>query len=230
MTRSGLPRRRLLLAPLALAAMPGCTMLGGTPPTQIYRLSPRLNDPPGDSRLPSALLIDRPTAPESLDTDRIALTRGTTRFDYYADSIWTDRLPALLQRLLVDGFESNGRTAEVESDLPAPDRGYVLRTDVREFEARYADADDGPPEVTLVLDLQLLALPDNRWVGHRLVSVRVAASQDKLDAVVDAFDAAAGQALAQIIAWTLDVTAGGGSHRAGPARARTSIRHRTGAR
>jgi cholesterol transport system auxiliary component len=214
MTRNGWPRVRFLFATLVLAAVPGCTMLGGTPAPQIYRLSPQFDDPTGHSALRNALTIDLPTAPESLDTDRIAMTQGRTRFDYYADSTWTDRTPALVQRLLVDAFETDGRVSEVDRELHEGSRGYVLRTDVREFEARYADEGEHPPEVAVVLELQLFALPDNRWVGHKLVSVRVTASQNKVDAIVDAFDAATGEALAQIVAWTLDATTRGGNHRA----------------
>ena len=59
------------------------------------------------------LVVDIPIASESLDTDRIALIRDRTKFDYYANSLWTDRVPLLVQTLLVEAFENDGSIAQV---------------------------------------------------------------------------------------------------------------------
>jgi cholesterol transport system auxiliary component len=198
-----IPCRAFLLAAALLGVPPGCSVLPAPPVAQIYRLSPQPEDPPGRAIPHSKLTIDLPVASQSLDTDRIALAQGRTRFDYYANSVWTDRLPVLLQTLLVEAFEADGRIAKVNRDIYGLAHGNLLRTEIRRFEAQYAGPATGPPEVVVVLGLRLSTGPEGRLVGHRLVSARVQASRDKLDAVVTAFDAAIGEALAQSVTWTV---------------------------
>ena len=203
MSAGPIPRRALLLAAPVLAVPPGCSVLPAPPVAQIYRLSPQPEDPPGRAIPHSRLAIDLPVASESLDTDRIALAQGRTRFDYYAGSVWTDRLPVLLQTLMVEAFEADGRIGEVSRDTDGLAQGDLLRTEIRRFEAQYAAPAAGPPEVVVVLGLRLSTGPEGRLVGHRLVSARVQAPRDKLEAIVTAFDAATGEALAQSVAWTV---------------------------
>ena len=205
-----MPRRAFLRAAPLLAALPGCSVLPAPPVARIYRLSPQPEDPPGPSIPHSRLTIDLPVASQSLDTDRIALAQGRTRFDYYAGSVWTDRLPMLLQTLIVEAFEADGRIAEVSRDIDGLAHGDLLRTEIRRFEAQYAGPATGPPEVVVVLGLRLSTGPEGRLVGHRLVSARVQASRDKLDAIVAAFDAATGEALAQSVTWTVQAISANG--------------------
>ena len=80
---------------------------------QVYRLTPEADDPPRRPILHRRLVVDIPIASESLDTDRIALIRDRTRFDYYANSLWTDRVPLLVQTLLVEAFENDGSIGQM---------------------------------------------------------------------------------------------------------------------
>jgi len=195
-----------------LGATTGCSLLPTPKAAQIYRLSPQVEDPPGRAILRTTLTIDLPNAPQSLDTDRIALTEGRTRFDYYAESTWTDRLPVLLQSLLVNAFESDGRIAEVSHDVDSSTRGYLLQTQIRQFEAQYG-VPATAPEIAVVLELQLLTGPAGRFVGRRLISTNARASQDKLDAIVTAFDSATGEALTESVVWTVQAISKDRAHR-----------------
>src|SRR3954454_15664591 len=103
-----LPRRRMLITASCTIPFAGCSVLPSPPASQIYRLTPVADDPPRRRILHRRLVVDIPTASESLDTDRIALIRDGTRFNYYADSLWTDRVPMLVQTLVVEAFENDG--------------------------------------------------------------------------------------------------------------------------
>jgi cholesterol transport system auxiliary component len=202
--RARLIRCRTLLLGLALLILPaGCSLVPSPQTAQIYRLSPQVDDPPGRPIPHSELTISFPFASESLDTDRIALTQGQTRFDYYADSVWTDRVPVLLQTLMVEVFQGNGRFTEVNRDNGGLTQGYVLRTEIRQFEAQYPSQASSPPEISVVLELRLSAGAEGRVLGHKLVSAEARASRNKLDSIVMAFDTATGEALAQTVTWTV---------------------------
>jgi cholesterol transport system auxiliary component len=159
------------------------------------------------------LTIELPTASASLDTDRIALTRGRTRFDYYASSVWMDRLPVLVQTLMVDAFQADGHIAEVGRDDNGLTRGYLLRTEIRGFEAHYDGLTAGPPEIAIVLELQLSTGPEGRLLGTRLITARAHASENKLDSVIMAFDSAIGGALTDSVVWTTRAISADRMHR-----------------
>jgi cholesterol transport system auxiliary component len=195
-----LSRRRLFAAAWCSVPLAGCSVLPAPPAAQLYRLSPSLDDPPNDRVLHKRLVVDIPVASESLDTDRIALTRNRTRFDYYAESLWTDRVPLLLQGLLVEALENDGTVAEVGRNARTLTPDFVLETEIRDFQASYAVPDE-PPAVIVTLALGLVKMPDRRMVGQMALTESSSASHNSLDSVVEAFDAAVGKILGRSVAW-----------------------------
>lgn len=195
--------RRHLIAAAGLLPLGGCSMLSDSPAAQMYRLSPTDLDP-ADAPIPQgSLAIGMPTASQNLDSDRIALTRGITRFDYFADATWTDRVPVLLQNLLVQAFETDGRIADVWVDTDAITAGYLLQTEVRAFTARYGSAAENPPVVEINLDARLLRLPSRQVVAHAQIAEQATAERNDLATIIRAFDVASGKTLNHCVAWTL---------------------------
>jgi cholesterol transport system auxiliary component len=204
MIRPAISRRRVI-ALACLAPLVGCSMLTDPPQPQMYRLNPAGLDPAASGARRGSLEIAIPSAPQNLDSDRIALTRGATRFDYFADSTWTDRVPALLQALLVEAFEIDGQVADVWADRDAMTAGYLLQTAVRAFTARYDSAAGSPPLVEVSLDLRLTRLPDQQTAGRTAITQQQEAARTDLGSVVQAFDVATGKALNRCVAFTLGV-------------------------
>lgn len=194
--------RRRMIASSCLVPVAGCS-LASAPAPQMYRLSPTVDDPPGAPVRRGGLAIDMPTAPENLDSDRIALTRGATRFAYFADATWTDRVPALLRTLLVEAFEATGRIADVWTDPEGMTNGHLLQTEIRAFNARYDDAAATPPVVDVSLDMRLVRLPGQRTVGRTLIASQKPAAQNKVASVVRAFNVATTEVLNRSVTWTL---------------------------
>jgi cholesterol transport system auxiliary component len=198
-----LSRRRLLVVGSCVVPLAGCSVLPSPPVAQIYRISPSVDDPPKGRTLHKRLVVDIPTASESLDTDRIALVRERTRFDYYANSLWTDRVPLLLQGLLLETFENDGTIAEVARDASTLTPDYILATEIREFEARYTGSGDQPPSVTVAWSLSLVKTPGRQMANRILVTESAPASRNSTDSVVEAFDVAVGKALERSVVWTI---------------------------
>jgi cholesterol transport system auxiliary component len=203
-----LSRRFMLVAGLGPVVLAGCSVLPSPPAPQIYRLSPAADDPPPRRVLRRALVVDIPTASESLDTDRIALIRDRTRFDYYANSLWTDRIPLLVQSLLVDAFENDGSIAQVGRDAQTLTPDCLLETEIRRFEAVYPDPGSELPTAVVAFDLSVVKMPDHRMLGRTLLSESAPASRNSVDGVVEAFDIAVGKLLPQCVTWTTKTLAG----------------------
>jgi cholesterol transport system auxiliary component len=187
---------------VALAtALTGCSggLHSSAPPVQSYVL--RAVEPapqPARASLPNASLrVLYPTAAPGLDSDHIMLLEADRRLSYYAATRWAAALPALVEQLTADTFRGTGAWRAVEDSSGVWSADYFLQLDIRRFEADYSGG-SGPPVVHVVFDCTL-----GRRGGHdELVTSFVAqraviAEQNRLSAVVAAFERAADEALAE---------------------------------
>ena len=190
---------------LALAAavgLAGCSALTSAPPS-LYVLQPKTTY---DTDLPMVnyqLVVSVPDAPQSLDSARIALARSPTTIDYFANSAWTDRAPVMVQELLVQSFENTHKIVSVGRDTSGLRADYVLLTDLRDFEARYYEGTDKPPQVRVRLAAKLIKMPEREIIGG-LDAVKVSdAERNDITSIVNAFGEATGNAMKAIVQWTL---------------------------
>jgi cholesterol transport system auxiliary component len=198
-------RRTFLFAlPAGLAACSG--PLGGGSPPQLYTLSPVKEFPPGLPKTNAQLLIEAPSAPGGLDSERIALMKSAISVDYFAGAAWTDRAPLLVQSLLVESFENTGRIAAIDRESLALRADYVLESDLRDFTAVYVGSE--APTVRVRMGLKLVRLPEKHIVGLHPASGDAPAKQNSVPAVVEAFNTALHQAIGDAVAWTLAAMTG----------------------
>lgn len=195
--------RRLFLVGASSLALAACGNLLGPPPaSQIYMLRP-VPPPAGQGeKVEWALSIDKPDASDALDSERIALAKSDTQLDYYANAVWPDPLPNLIQTALLAGFEATGRIGSVARDQDSLHADYQLATDIRDFEARYQTA-EGPPIATIVIVAHIAEAHSRKIIANLTANVGEAASANSVDAVVQAFDTALAKAIAQIVNWAL---------------------------
>jgi cholesterol transport system auxiliary component len=193
--------RRLLLAALVVAPA-GCTSLlptGGAPP-KLYTLTPVSDFPPGPS-VSWQLLVEVPATAAALDSDRIALSRSPTSIDYFADAAWTDGAPIMVQSLLVQSFENSGRITAIARESLALRADYILRPELRHFEADYASG--GTPAARVQIAVKLIKMPERDIIAQKNVETRAPARENQVPAIVDAFNDALHEAMRQIVEWTL---------------------------
>ena len=200
------PRDPALVAAMFLTVwLAGCGSLLGpsNPPAQIYRLNPQFAVQQVGQPVAWQLAVARPDTTQTLDTDRIALLRGSV-IDYYADAQWNDSAPRLVQSLLIQAFDKSGRVQAATRDSASLRADLTLATELRDFEAQY---DSGNAAPLVVIDLQAKLL-DQR--GQVIASVEsrqtTRASQNNVASVVEAFDQATAATLSRIVGWTLQAT------------------------
>ena len=154
------------------------------------------------------LAVAAPDAVASLDTPRIALTRSATTMDYFANAAWTDRITLILQRQLIQAFDTSGRILSVDRDTSGLEADFVLQTEVRDFQARY-DTPDGAPQIVVAIQAKLARMPAREIAASLNVTQQAAAAANDLDSIVVAFNQASGAAIAQIVTGTLAMQATG---------------------
>ena len=182
-------------------ALSACSVLQGPAIPQLYVLRPQVPASMGP-RVNWRLAISAPDAVASLDTPRIALTRSTTTMDYFANAAWTDRVPLLLQRQLIQAFDASGRILSVDRDTSGLEADYLMQIDIRDFQARY-DTPDGAPQIMVNIQVRLARMPQREITSNLTATQQVAAAGNDLDSIVVAFNQATGAAIAQIVTGTL---------------------------
>lgn len=198
-----LPRRALLLGGAAFA-LAGCSdLIGpGSSPVQLYKLNPPGGAPATGPKVSWQLAVAVPSATDYLDRARIALMQADGSVDYYAGAQWTDHLPILVQEAMIEAFENSGRIDGVSADGAGFHADYILQADLRDFQARY-DQPDGIPTAVVRLEAKMAPMHGGSIMANLKAAHQVQATQNSVGAVVQAMDAALGQALSEIVNWTL---------------------------
>ncbi|HVJ53246.1 MAG TPA: ABC-type transport auxiliary lipoprotein family protein [Aliidongia sp.] len=200
---SSFPTRRHFLAGSGAACLlTGCSSLISAPPPHLYTLTPPRDFAPDLPTVKPQLVIALPDAAQGFDTDRIALAHSATSFDYFADSIWVDRAPLMIQGLLVEAFENTGKIQAVARDSSDLHADYTLHSDLRDFEARY-ESPDQPPLVQVRLSVRLVRMQDRQIVGTFAANGQNKAGGNDLNSIVNTFNDTLSPVLRQIVEWSL---------------------------
>ncbi len=198
------PLSRLLVPALALAVA-GCAGVlpgQGTPP-KLFTLSPKSTYADDLPRASWQLVVEVPVAAESLNTHRIALRHDPLSLEYYRDVRWTERAPVMVQTLLIESFENTGKIVAVARKATDLRADYVLKTDLREFQAEYDGAD--PPFAHVRVNAKLVKLPQRTIIASHTAERRLRAKGNDMRQIVYAFDGALGGTLKTIVEWALRV-------------------------
>jgi cholesterol transport system auxiliary component len=186
-----------------LAALGACGVLPQVnEPVNLYTLTPKTTFPDDLAEVDWQLVVETPVAAASLDTPRIALQRTPLTFEYYADAAWTDNAPAMVQTLLIESFESTKRIPAVGREAIGLRPDFILKTDLREFEAIYK-GDNPVPTVWVRMNAKLVRMPDRRIIASETFGAEMPANGGTLNDVVEAFDEALGKVLKDIVVFTL---------------------------
>ena len=204
--------RTLLAVVMALATVACSGLRSSTPPTQTYLLQPQTSAstsvaaaasaaasaPAAADVVPSAsLAVVLPAVAPGLDSERISLIHPDGRLDSFAGSRWPDALPLVLQPLIVDALRAGGRYRTVQTDAMPFNAEYLLQVEVRQFAIEYDAADNPVAKVVLVCTLGNRA--DRAPVRSFTTSNTVAATANRMTAVVTAFNQALAEALQQVV-------------------------------
>jgi cholesterol transport system auxiliary component len=189
-----------ILLSIALASCAGSLFKNKAAPPTMYRLSPAANsaaaDPASEARL-TDLAVLRPRVRTGLDTDRIAALYPDRRMDYFADVRWSGPLDAVLQDLAVQELHANSRLRHVSADASVFASPYWLEIEATDFQAEYP-AGGGPPTVHVRLQARIGSAADRRVLARFEPDVHEAAADNRMSAIVDAYNRAADKALTEI--------------------------------
>jgi cholesterol transport system auxiliary component len=199
-------QRRLFLigaSALTLSACGGGNLIGPPDAGTLYVVQPKFPPAPaGAAKVDWALAVMRPDMPGGLDTDRIALMQADGSMDYYAKATYPDRLPAIIQQAVLDGFDASGRIDSATPEQAALHADYNLFVEVKDFAAHYSQP-DGIPGVTVSITAKMTTAHGRVVVASLPVVQTGTASANSAGATVQALGQALETAVTQIVTWAL---------------------------
>jgi cholesterol transport system auxiliary component len=196
-------QRRLFLIGASALTLSACggNLIGPPDAGPIYPVRPTFPAGSGE-KVGWALAILRPDMPGALDSERIALMQADSTMDYYAKATYPDRLPAIVQQALLDGFEATGRIDAVAPEQEALHADYDLVTEVKDFSAHYSQP-DGIPGVTVSITAKLATAHGRAIVSSFSTTHTVPATANSAGAATQALQQALGAAVGEIVNWAL---------------------------
>jgi ABC-type uncharacterized transport system auxiliary subunit len=191
---------------VALSACTGSLFKSKEPAQAVYMLT--IAPAPAGARMeiPADLTLLRPRVRPGLDTSLIAALYPDRRLDHFAAARWSAPLEEVVQDLALQAFRGDAHVQNVHTDISSFGTGYWLELDVADFQAEYgasgSAAGSAPPTIHVRLAARLGASRDRHVLGQFEADIHESAADNRLTAIVDAYDRAASAALAKIVADT----------------------------
>ncbi|CAN5242197.1 ABC-type transport auxiliary lipoprotein family protein [soil metagenome] len=195
------------VALVGAGALSGCvSLLPKTKPAQLYRFGFKTEQTgvvvgagsgtAADTR--AGVILLPPLLPRPAANDQI-LTYTGAQAAYVADTRWVAPAFALFQDATEDAFANSARV-RLARRTEAGTADVSLRVDVTRFETLYAQAGAGP-KVRVSFRATLL-LRDGSFGGDQVFSDTETAGDNRVGAIVSAYDAAVTKTLGDLVAWT----------------------------
>lgn len=213
--------RRLIPAAAAVFVLGGCSLISEPPAEQLYRFGVQQPAPSGQesrSASPTVRLgVEQGTFPREADGIRILTTEGR-QVSYLAGARWASPAETQFENALFQAFQ--GAPVALYPRGAGGSAPALLRVDVTRFEADYVNGSAAAPVVRVQASALIVERLGRRLIGQREFAVEQPATDNRVGAVVAAYDAAVGEVTRQITAWSVETSSSEGFARASASGAR----------
>ncbi len=199
---------RAALVCVAASTLPACSNLielpGSGPAPSIYDLSI-----PGSLPAPSVekkwgLMIERPSAPRVLETDRIALRPSPIEIKYFKAARWSDQPAKMIQSLLAEAINGMEVIDPVSYGGGTSNARYSVAGSLLAFEALYNGTGGQAISVNVKMRLVVRDRIGSKILAHRTYTKSERVPRDSVNAVVSAFDSATTALVVEAAPWIVE--------------------------
>ena len=145
------------------------------------------------------LAVDLPSGGGSFDTSRVSILRSPQIMEYLAHHEWADRVPVLLQGLLVKAFENSHRIIGVARASAGINPDRLLMVDIRQFSVIKGTTS----YVHVALTVKLLDMETRRIVQSSVFECKQPLQTLEHKDILEAFQGAVNHVMGHIVDWTL---------------------------
>lgn len=169
---------------LTAGFLSGCSFFDQEVPLPLYTLKSTAIEQHGVIFEPIG--IELPVSEASLDTERIALTPSLYERDYLADGQWPDRLPKVVQEVLLESLSARWGGASVSRMGSAIQVKYMLQTEIQDFSVYNLNI--GQPEVHLKVAFKIINLRTRSVVDGEIFTTTEPACSNTMGGIVAALN------------------------------------------
>ncbi|HXQ17468.1 MAG TPA: ABC-type transport auxiliary lipoprotein family protein [Caulobacteraceae bacterium] len=197
--RPGAARLAVTGATLALAvALAGCiTLFPKEKPVQLYRFDAAVQAGQGSAR--SFSIRSSPADFDAAAAGDQIMTVDGDQIGYVDSGRWSSPANQMFDEAVAHGFDVAGDGAHLVG--PTSKAQYRLHLTVSHFEARYTSGPTAPPTVVVTVRAVLEHQSDLTLVGAQSFDAEVPASDNRVGAIVTAYDAAVTKVVGDMVAW-----------------------------
>lgn len=200
--------RLFTLSAAALVLSACVSLLPEAEPSQLYRLEAQIDprETPARSASTFGLILPSTGFTRAASGDRILTITGH-EVAYIAEARWVAPAEDLVQEAVERAFDANPGPARLvtRGELRSAER--VLRLDMRRFEVVYDQGQRSAPVVVVRLRATLVSRADRTLVDEQVFEAQIRAGDNRVSAIVSAFDAATSQVLTELVTWSNQVGA-----------------------
>lgn len=192
--------RNLALAAAAAISLSGCALLSSPDPVQLYRFGDVADATATPPATPIQVKLRAVEFPQPASGDRILSVTGTEAA-FVAGGRWVAPAVQIYSDALESAFGAQARNVRLIGRRELTPTTRLLDIDVRAFEARY-DYVDAVPSVVVTVRARLLRFPERTVSMEQTFTVTQSAGENRMSAIVAAYDTATRDVNTQIVAWT----------------------------
>jgi cholesterol transport system auxiliary component len=195
-------RIRLLALGAAALMLSGCiSLLPKSKPAQLYRFGEQAaaSAPSAGLHRTVGVLRTNTRFTDQAADDRILTVTGG-KAAYIAQSRWVSPASILFDEAVTKAFDNAPGKVRLLTRGQQGKAEYALRLEVHNFEARYSSPDGAPTVVVRVY--AGLTRADQTTVDEQIFDAQVPAADNRVGAIVDAYDKATGDVIAKLVSWT----------------------------
>ena len=192
--------RSLAVAALAALSLSGCALLSSPDPVQLYRFGDAGGALTTSAAEPVQVKLRALELPQAAQGDRLLGVTGSEAA-YIGGARWVSPAQMLYSDALEASFASQSQAVRLIGRRELTQTTQLLDVDVRVFETRY-DYVGGTPTVVITARARLLRFPERTVVAEQTFTVNQPAGENRVSAIVEAYDVATRDVNTQIVTWT----------------------------
>jgi cholesterol transport system auxiliary component len=196
---------RLAAVGACALALSGCiSLLPKSKPAQLYRFGQPIASAPAPAATAETVgvLVTNGTFQGEAGGDQILTITGG-KAAYIARSRWVAPASVLWSEAVAAAFDADPGKVRLVSRGQQGKSAYALRLDVRNFETLYESGPDSAPTV-VVRVRAVMTNADLSKTAEQVFEATTKASDNRVGAIVSAYDKAVSEILGEIVTWTND--------------------------
>jgi cholesterol transport system auxiliary component len=193
---------RLMTVAALAVGLSGCiSLFPKAKPASLYRFGEaEVSVPKGPPGAMFGVLKTPSSFTRAAAGDRI-LTSTNGEVAYIADARWVSPAFVLFEEATARAFENDPGRARLIGRGEVAKAEMMLRLEVRTFEADYVNGPKAAPEVVVRVRGVLTCSQDRALVGDKIFEARIKAADNRVGAIVPAYDQAVAKVLGEVVTW-----------------------------